>query len=235
MLGTLVNAAAILLGGAAGLLLKNGLKENFRDILNQAVSLAVVFVGLGGCVGNMLASGAHPVLFIVSLALGGLLGEGLRIEARLEGLGNWLQAKVQKNGGGGGFSKGFVAGSLVFCVGTMAVLGSLESGMQGNHSILFAKSLLDGIIALVMAGTLGVGVVFSAGSVLVYQGVLTALASLLSPFVTGDMLREIGIVGGILICAIGLNMLGVTRIRTGNLLPALLGPVVYYAVAGLLG
>lgn len=237
MLGTIVNAAAILLGGLAGLLLKGGMKENFRDIINQAVSLAVVFVGASGCIGNMLAEGANPVLFIVSLALGGILGEWAGIEARLAGLGDWMQGKLKKGagdaGGQSGFSKGFVAASLVFCVGTMAVLGSIESGVRGNHAILYAKSLLDGIISVVMASTLGVGVLFSAVSVFLYQGLLTLAAGWVSPWLTADMLREIGIIGGILITAIGLNMLGLTKIRVGNLLPALLFPVLWYLVTGL--
>lgn len=238
MLGTLVNAAAIAAGGLLGLLLKNGLKEHMRQTLNAAVSLAVVFVGASGAIGAMLSDGANPVLFIVSLALGSLAGEALRIEGRLESLGSWLQSKAQRNATGvqTGLAQGFVAGSLVFCVGTMGVLGSIESGANGNHGILFAKALLDGIIALVMASTLGVGVAFSAVSVLVYQGLLTLLAGWVSPWLTADMLREISIVGGIMIAAIGLNMLEVfkARVRVGNLLPALLVPVVYYGVLQML-
>lgn len=233
MFGTLVNTLAIVVGGTAGLLLKNGLKENLRTIINQGVSLAVIFVGIAGCVGGMLQEGANPVLFIVSLVLGGILGELLRIEGRLNGLGDWLQKKVKMPGELGGFSRGFVAASLVFCVGTMAILGSLESGVRGNHSVLYAKSLMDGIIALVMASTLGIGVLFSALSVLLYQGALTLLAMWVSPYITPEMMREIAIVGGILITAIGLNLLGLTKIRVGNFLPALLVPVLYYLVMGL--
>ena len=233
MFGTLVNAAAILAGGGAGLFLKNGLKENYRGIINQGMGLAVVFVGASGCIGALLQPQSNPILFIISLALGGILGEFLGIEAALVRLGDWLQRKVGPADGMGGVSRGFVAGSLLFCVGTMAVMGAFESGVQGKHTILYAKSLIDGIIAVVMASTLGVGVLFSAASVLVYQGVLTLMASLLSPYLTADMLREISVVGGILIFAIGLNMLEITKIRTGNLLPALLIPVAYYAITGL--
>ncbi|NLW79950.1 MAG: DUF554 domain-containing protein [Ruminococcaceae bacterium] len=233
MLGTVVNALAILAGGAVGLLAKGGLKENMRTILNQGVSLAVIFVGAAGCIGGMLQHGANPVLFIISLAVGGVAGELLKIEGRLEQLGGWLQARLKTKSPQGGISQGFVAASLIFCVGTMAVLGSLESGVSGNNTILYAKSLLDGIIAIVMASTLGLGVLFSAASVLLYQGVLTLLAVWVSPFLTADMLRELAIVGGILITAIGLNMLGLTKIRVGNMLPALIVPIIYYAVAGL--
>lgn len=234
MLGTIVNAAAILLGGFIGLLLQNGLRENYRTILNQAVALAVLFVGISGAVAGLLQPDANPVLFIICLAAGGLLGEWLRIEGRLETLGGWLQNRLQKGEGQSNLSRGFVAASLLFCTGTMAILGAFESGTQGNHSILFAKALMDGLLALVMASTLGVGVLFSAASVTLYQGALTLLASLVSPWLTADMMREISITGGILIAALGLNLLGLTKIKAGNLLPALLGPVIYYGLSGLL-
>ncbi|MDL2294790.1 DUF554 domain-containing protein [Ruminococcaceae bacterium OttesenSCG-928-D13] len=233
MLGTIVNFAAIIVGSLIGLLLRGGLKENIRDILNQGTSLAVMFVGISGCVTNMQAEGANPVLFIVALALGGIIGEWVGIEAALARLGDWIQGKLSKGGGMGNFSKGFVSASLVVCVGTMAVMGAIESGVRGNHSILFAKSLLDAIITVVMASTLGIGVLFSGFSVLVYQGALTLLAVWVSPYLTGDMLREIGILGGIMITAIGTNMLGITKVRVGNLLPALLVPVAYYLITGL--
>lgn len=231
MLGTLVNALAIVVGGALGLLIRGGLKERFKDTVNAAMGLAVIFVGVSSCLSALLEGGASSVLYIVSLALGGLAGEALNIEARLESLGNWLQNKVFS--GGSNISKGFVAGSLLYCIGTMAVLGSIESGLSGNHSILFAKSVIDGIVAIIFASTLGVGVLLSAASVLVYQGTLTLLAGLVSAYITADMMREISIVGGILIFAIGTNMLGITKIRVGNLLPALLVPVLYYVISGL--
>ncbi len=233
MLGTLVNAAAIIAAGAFGLLLKGGLSERYKTILNQATGLAVLFVGAGGCIAKLILPEANPVLFIISLAAGGLLGTLLNIEGNLQKLGTWLQGKIHLSGKYGNFASGFVAASLVFCVGTMAVLGSIQSGVEGVHTILFAKSLLDGLIALVMASTLGIGVLFSSVSVLAYQGLLTLLAVWVSPFLTADMLREISIIGGILIAAIGLNMLDITKIKAGNLLPALLGPIIYYGIVSL--
>lgn len=231
MLGTVVNGAAILVGGTLGLLLKRGIKENMRETLNSALALAVLFVGLQGALAAMFQPEANPVLFIAALAVGGIAGELVGFERRLEALGGWLQGRMKARDG---FSKGFVAGSLLFCVGTMSVLGALESGTQGSHSILFAKSLIDGIIAVVMASSLGFGVIFSAFSVLVYQGLLTLLAVWVQPFLTAAMLREIGIIGGIIIAGIGLNMLQLTKIRVGNLLPALLVPPLYYGVMALL-
>lgn len=231
--GTVVNVAAILVGGAAGLMLNNGLKENYRTIINQAIGLSVVFVGASGCIAAMGKPQASPILFILSLALGGILGELLKIEQNLERLGDWLQSRVKVKEGVGSVSRGFVAASLLFCVGTMAVMGSFESGVQGKHTILYAKSLLDGITSIVMASTLGVGVLFSAASVFLYQGALTVLAGFASPYLTAEILTEISIVGGILITAIGLNMLGITKIKVGNLLPSLLVPVIYYLIISL--
>lgn len=233
LFGTVVNALAVLLGGTAGLILKGGIKERYRTIITQAIGLAVLFVGASGALGKLILPEAHPVLFIISLALGGLLGEILGIEQKLDKLGNWLQRKIKFKKDYGNISTGFVTASLLFCVGTMSVLGPLDSGLQGNHTILLAKSTLDGITSIVMASTLGIGVLFSAASLFLYQGAITLLAVWISPFLTQNMLREISIVGGILIFAIGLNMLGITKIKVGNLLPAILVPVVWYLVAGL--
>lgn len=234
MLGTIVNAVAIVVGGALGLVLNRRLKETILETLSAAVNLAVVFVGISAALSAMLKPGANAVLFIISLCLGGLCGEALCIEQRLERFGNFVQKKLvkEKRQGRHSLAEGFVAGSLVFCVGTMSVLGSIESGTGAGHGILFAKSVLDGIIALCMASGLGAGVMLGGVSVLVYQGVLTLLAGVVSPLLTADMLREISIVGGILITAIGLNLLEIfkKRIRVGNMLPALFIPIIYYAV-----
>lgn len=232
MLGTIVNAAAIIAGSLLGLFLKGGLKENIKTIVTQGVGLAVFFVGASSAISRMMQPEANPILFIISLAAGGVLGELLGIEAGMEKLGNWLQKKIRLKNEWGNISRGFVAASLLYCVGTMAILGPLESGLEGTHTILFAKSMLDGIIAVVMAATLGIGVLFSAGSVFIYQGSLTVLVLWVSPYLTPDMLRELSIVGGILIAAIGLNMLEIIRIKVGNLLPSLFIPIFWYLFAG---
>ena len=231
MLGTFVNIAAVLAGGALGLLLKGGIKDNYRTMLNYSLALTVLFIGFSGALSNMLQPDANPLLFAVSLAIGGLVGEWMGIERALERLGSFLQTKLS-TGGDSTFSKGFVASSLLYCVGTMAILGSLQSATEGTHTILFAKSLLDGVMSIAMASALGVGVLFSAFSVFVYQGSITLLAQWISPFLTADMLRELSIVGGIILVAISLNMLELTKIKTGNLLPAILVPIVYYLVLG---
>ena len=231
MLGTIVNAGAILAGGLVGLLLRGGLKERYQSIVMHALGLAVLFIGASSAIKGLIDPEAEAILFILCLVLGGLLGELLNIEGRLERLGDKLQARF---GGSGNLSQGFVGASLLFCVGTMAVLGSLESGMRGNHAILFAKAVLDGATAVVMASTLGAGVLLSAVSVFLYQGTLTLCASYLQNILTASMYREMNIVGGILIFAIGLNMLNITKIKVGNYLPAMFLPIFYYLVVGAL-
>jgi uncharacterized protein len=228
VLGTFVNAGAILAGGLIGLLLRGGIPARYSTTVMQSLSLAVVLIGLS----NALKS-REILLLILCLSVGSVLGELLRIEDRLEKVGNWLQTRFAS--GGDGFSRGFVTTSLIFCVGALAIVGSLESGLAGDHRTLFAKSLLDGIASIVFASTLGAGVVFSSVSVLVYQGAITLSASLVSRFLTPEVINEMSAVGGLLIAAIGFNMLEVKRIRVGNMLPAIFLPVVYFTAWRLLG
>lgn len=230
LFGVLVNAGAVLVGGLGGMLLRGGIKERYSCIVTQSIGLCVVFLGASSSLGKMILPEANSLLFILSLVIGGLLGEWIGIERRLEKLGDWLQKKTKMQGQHGNVSSGFVAASLLFCVGSMAILGSLDSGLQGDHSTLLAKSVLDGVTAAVMASSLGVGVLFSSVSILLYQGSITLLAGWAAPFISADMIREITIVGGIMIAAIGLNMLEITKIKIGILLPALLGPIVYYLI-----
>lgn len=229
MLGTIVNAVAIAIGGLVGLFLKGGMKPRYREILTSVMGLSVVFIGISTALGGLLSNEAEPILYIVSLVIGSLIGETLNIEGKLEGLGDFIQGKLGASGGN--VSQGFVTASLTFCVGTMAILGSIESGIQGVHTTLFTKSLLDGVTSIIFASTLGIGVVFSAVSVFLYQGTLTLLASLVQQYMTAGMMREISIIGGIMIFAIGCNMLEIKRFKVGNMLPAILIPVIYYLPA----
>ncbi|NLK21177.1 MAG: DUF554 domain-containing protein [Epulopiscium sp.] len=228
MFGTIVNTLAIIGGATLGIFIKNGLKEEYKDIVLHGIALSVLFIGITGAVGRMLEPGSHPILFIISLIIGGLLGQWWDIEGRLESLGNLIQDKMKKGNKQGNISEGFVSASLLFCVGTMAIMGSLESGLQGVHKTLFAKSILDGVTSIILSSTLGIGVALSGISVLVYQGIITILAQWVEPYMTADMIRELSIVGGILIFAIGLNMMKIKKIKVGNLLPAIFIPVIYY-------
>ena len=223
MLGTYVNTAAIIAGSLLGLLLKGGIPKNTAASVMHAIGLAVMLIGLQG------AFKTEALLLVIgSMAAGTLAGEFLRIEDRLEGLGAKLGALVK--GGGDGFSTGFVTASLVYCVGAMAIVGSLESGLSANHQTLFAKSALDGVASIIFASTLGVGVLFSSISVLVYQGGITLTASLARHFLTPEVVNEMSAVGGLLILAIGINLLEIRKLKIGNMLPALFMPLLYYSV-----
>lgn len=226
MLGTYVNTIVIIIGSLIGLLIKHGLKEKYKSIVMQGIGLSVLFIGGASALGNLFADGAEPILFIISLVLGGLAGEKLGIEDALERLGETIQQKVGSKDSN--IAAGFVSASLIFCVGTMAILGSLNSGLKGEHDMLYAKSVLDGVTAIVLTSSIGIGVIFSAGAVLVYQGTIVMLARFIEPFMTPDLMREVSIIGGILIFSIGLNLLEIKKIRTANLLPAILVPAGYY-------
>lgn len=228
MTGTLVNAAAITAGGLIGLCLQKGIQERYKTTIMQAISLSVILIGIRS------ALGASDLLgVIICMAVGSLAGEALGIEDRIEALGKYAEKRFSRSADGS-FAKGLITASLVFCVGSMAIVGSLESGLTGSHDTLFAKSLLDGITSVVFASTFGGGVIFSAVPVLIYQGAITLGASMLKPFLTSDVIAQMSGVGGLLIAAIGINMLQLARIRIGNMLPAIFLPLIYFMVARLL-
>ena len=226
MTGTVVNAAAIAAGGLIGLGLQKGIPERYKVTIMQAISLSVILIGIRSAL-----EASDIVGVILCMAVGSLLGEALRIEDRIETMGSWVEKHFNRSGKGG-FSKGLVTASLVFCVGSMAIVGSLESGLTGSHETLFAKSMLDGITSLVFASTLGSGVIFSAVLVFLYQGAITLGASALTPYLTTAVIAQMSGVGGLLIAAIGINMLQVARIRIGNLLPAIFLPWLYFMLTG---
>ncbi|MBM4235969.1 MAG: DUF554 domain-containing protein [Firmicutes bacterium] len=230
MLGNYVNALAIIVGSLVGLLFHKGLKEKYKTIVMQAIGLSVLFIGATTALGGLLNPDSEPILFIISLVIGGIIGELVGVENALERLG----AKLQQRFGSpeNNVARGFVTASLIFCVGTMAIIGSLDSGLRGNHNMLFAKSVLDGITSMVLASSLGFGVIFSAVAVFIYQGAIVLFANLVEPYLTIAVIREISIIGGILIFGIGLNLLEIIKVRTANLLPAILIPVIYYLFTG---
>ncbi|HWP97347.1 MAG TPA: DUF554 domain-containing protein [Syntrophomonadaceae bacterium] len=221
MLGTVVNTVAIIAGSLLGLLFKGGIPESYNRTVLKSVALAVLLIGLL----NALKT-EQILLLIFSLAIGSLLGEVIKIEEWLDRLGNWLESRFASSGGS--VAEGFVSASLLFCVGAMAIVGSLESGLSGSHQTLFAKSVLDGIASIVLASSLGIGVLFSAASVFIYQGLITLASSALQPFLGAAVIREMSAVGGLLIMSIGFNMLDFPRIKVGNMLPAIFIPLIYY-------
>ena len=236
MTGTLVNGAAIVAGGLAGLLAKKGIPTQLDNALHQAMGLAVIVIGLNGVVTNMVTAGTDgtlsssgELLLVFSLVLGVLVGELLRIEDRLNGLSLLVEHKLHLTG----FAASFVSGTLIYCVGAMAIIGSLNDGLRGDPGVLLVKSTLDVVSSIVLAATMGPGVIFSAIPVMVYQGAITLLAGLLEPVLQGELLRQICAVGYVLVACIGVNFMGSFHIKTANFLPALLVPPLWAAVSGL--
>ena len=220
MLGTIVNALTIIAGSLIGLLFRGGIPEKYNQTMMHAIGLAVILIG----VKTALKTDALLIV-ILSLAIGGFIGELLRIEDRLEQLGNWIGRRLSKDSKG--IAKGFVSASLLFCVGAMAIVGSMESGLSGDHQTLFAKSILDGISSVLFASTLGIGVIFSAASVFLYQGLITLTASSLGQFLVPDVVSQMSAIGGLLILAIGIGLLEIKKIKVGNILPAIFIPLIY--------
>ena len=234
-LGTIVNVAAIVVGGLIGLVVKGGLKERFREVLVQACGLAVIFIGAAGAFemifsveGSGLTSN-HTMLIVISLVLGGLLGELINIEKGLDSMGERLKRLV-KAGGDNKFVDGFVTASLVFCVGAMAICGPIDEALTGDSTTLYIKSILDGIMVMVLASVYGVGAVFSALAVGIYQGLFTVFGVFIADFMSDSLILTLSGVGSVLIFAVGVNLLFPKKIRVGNLLPALLVPVAWEAI-----
>ena len=220
MLGTIVNAVSIIVGSLIGLFFRGSIPERYSKTLMHGIGLAVILIGIK----TALKTDAI-LMIIISFATGSLLGEMLGVEDRLDRIGNWIGRRLSKDSEG--ISKGFVTASLLYCVGAMAIIGSMESGLTGNHQTLFAKSFLDGIGSIVFASTLGIGVLFSAISVFIYQGLLTITASSVKPFLLPEVVSQMSAVGGLLIMAIGMGLLEIKKIKIGNLLPAVFVPLVY--------
>lgn len=223
MLGTLVNTAAVLVGSCIGLLFRKGLPERFGQVIMKGLGLCVMYI----CVKGAL-KGENEIIAILSIAVGAVIGELLRLDERLEKLGGWIERKCKKREDDKtSVTEGFVSASLLFCVGAMTILGSLESGISGDHSTLFLKSILDFTCSIIYASTLGYGVIFSAATVLVIQGSITLLAGWIAPVLTETVILEMSCVGSILIIGLALNMLGITKLKTMNYIPAIFLPLLF--------
>jgi uncharacterized membrane protein YqgA involved in biofilm formation len=220
LLGTIVNSAAVVLGGTLGTFLKKGIPDRIRNAVMSAIGLFIVYLGVSGSL-----VGKNALVAVLSLAIGTVIGELIDIDKRINSLGDLIQSKLKgKNGAQISISEGFVACTILFCVGSMAILGAMDDA-KGNPDTLFAKAILDGISAFVMATTLGIGCALSAVSVFLYQGSISVLALLVLSELPVYMLNEISCVGSLIIIAIGTNMLGVTKIKTANLIPAMFLPL----------
>lgn len=220
MVGTLINAAAIIVGSLLGLLFGSKISDSMKRVLQLGIGLCVIVIGLQ----SALETG-NTMLVIVSVVLGGVAGSLLKIEKRLDAMGEKLQKRF--SAGQSKVGEGFVTATLIFCVGAMAVTGALDSGLRGDHSTLVAKSMLDGVTSMILASTLGWGVMLSALAVFIYQGGIALAASLIAPLLSNARtITEMSAVGGVLIMGIGLNMIGnKEHIPVGDLLPAIFMPL----------
>ena len=219
MKGTLVNTGAVIIGSLLGLAIGSKFTQKINSIVMHGLGLATILIGI-----KMAIQTQSVLLIIGSLVLGGITGELLRIEDGIEWLGNFIKSKIKSDSAN--FTLGFVTASLVFCVGPMTVIGSIQDGISGNASVLYAKSILDGFASLVFASTLGLGVLFSALTVLIIQGGLTLLGNSLTFLLQPVALNELIATGGLIIVGIGLYLLDIKKIRVANLLPALVFAVV---------
>ena len=233
MLGPLVNAAAIVVCALAGRFLVKGIPARFEDHLKKAIGVVIVFVGIRGALDNESA-----LLLVASVILGAVAGELLDLDGLMTRLGRWAEGRLARGANGGraapgSFSKGFVSASVLFCSGSMAIVGSMQSGLLGIHDILFTKSVLDGAISVIFAASMGIGVAFSAIPVLLYQGGIALASMALAGHLTDGAIREMSAVGSLLVAAIGFNFLGTREIKVANLIPAVFVPLLWLPFGGL--
>lgn len=234
-MGTLINAAAIIIATLIGVIFKKGLPERIQKSVMMALGLGLVALSLGWfikdffVIENNTIRTQHDLLIIVSLVLGVLMGEWIDIEDKLNRFALSIEQKYKLPP----LAKGFVAATLIFCVGAMAIVGSIKDGLQGDMTILLIKSALDFVTAMILASVLGIGVMFSAVSVLIYQGSITLLAMVGADVLTPDIIQTLSVIGNILLIGIGINFMEIKRIKVANMLPALLIPIIYYTILAL--
>ncbi|MGD9605630.1 MAG: DUF554 domain-containing protein [Bacilli bacterium] len=229
MVATLVNGLAVVIGGIIGLLFRKIIKPHIFDAVLKVVGIVVLIIGLGGVLKEMLVidnntiSTQNELLLLISLALGTFIGELLKIDNHLNHFGEFLEKKINR----GKFSEGFISASLIFCIGAMAIVGSIHAALN-DPSIIYLKAIIDGITAIVLASTLGFGVIFSAIPVLIYQGLITGLGLIFGDFMPTDFISAFSMVGYAVVACIGLNFFRTEKIKLANMLPSLIVVIVYY-------
>ena len=226
MIGVLVNTIAVLVGSAMGLLLKRGIPDKVSQAVMIAIGLCTMYIGIDGAL-----SGNNAIVLIVSMVLGTILGTLIDIDGKLSRMGSFFEKKMKRNDGKITIAEGFMTGSLLFCVGAMTIVGSLNAGLTGDNELLFTKSVLDLISSCMLGSTLGIGVMFSAAFVLVFQGALVLLAGLLQGVLTDTaLIAEITCAGSVMIIGLSLNILGLSKFKIANMVPAILFvPLIYWA------
>jgi uncharacterized membrane protein YqgA involved in biofilm formation len=227
MLGPVVNAVAIIICALAGIFVgkffKSGIPARFEDIIKKAIGLSILYIGISGAMDNK-----RVMLLIISMVAGSIIGELINIDKGMNSMGLWAEKKF--GFGEGNFAKGFVTASILFCTGSMAIVGAMNSGLQGNPDMLFAKSVLDGVISIVFASTMGIGVVFSALPVFLYEGAIALGSGFIKDLLSAEIITEMSAVGSLLIAALGFNFLGVKEIKVANMIPAIFLPWLFIAV-----
>lgn len=227
--GTLVNGVAIIVCAIAGTFFIRNIPDRFRDIIMKALALCTIFVGISGALET-----ENVIVLIVSMVAGSIIGEAIDIDGWMNQLGKYAERKL--GFGAGSFSKGFITASILYCTGAMAIVGAMNSGIRLDHTTLFAKSILDGVIAVIFAGTMGIGVAFSAIPTMLYEGLLAFAAHFAGDFMSAQMITEMGAAGSLIIAGIGLNFLeikGMKTIKVANMIPAAFIPCVWFPIAGL--
>lgn len=221
--GTIVNTCTVIAGSLIGMLLGNILPERLRDTVMKGLGLCTLFIGITGMFGS-----ENALITIISIAVGAVIGELLDLDGHLTRFANWLEGRFKKTSKGGktSIAEGFITASLVFCVGAMTIVGSLNSGLTGDHQMLYTKSTLDFVSSMIFASSLGFGVLLAAGAVLVIQGSIACLASFVAPLLQhGNTITEMVVVGSVLIVGLGLNLIGVTKLKVMNYVPAIFLPI----------
>ena len=224
MIAVIVNTIAVVVGGFVGLLFSRAINERTKESIFSVLGLSTLLIGIKGALDY-----ENIMVVIVSLVLGTIIGEGIDIQAKLESFSKFLEKKFSKDQNGK-FAKGFITATLLYCVGAMAIMGSLQSGLEGNHEILYAKSILDFFAAIIFASTLGIGVVFGGLSVFLYQGAIVLAAGWIRVLLSDAAVLDMNGIGSLLIIAIGLDLLEIRKLKIANMLPALLFPIIYYMI-----
>lgn len=227
LFGTTINAILIIVGAIIGRFLHN-IPERMKETVMYGIGLAVSVIGI-----QMTFASSQILIVIISIVLGAVIGEWIDLDSKVNDLGKWMELKIPARPGGPGVAQGFVTATLIFVVGSMAIIGSIDSGLRNDHDVLIMKGVIDGFTSIILSSTLGIGVAFAALPVFLYQGIITLFATQISRFVPDELLSffisEMTATGGLMILAIGLNLIGVTKIRVANLIPGII--VVGFVVA----
>lgn len=229
MPATFINMATVLVGSLIGIFFRNRIKEKYIETIFAAIALCTAAIGIMSAIKT-----SHILIVIVCLVIGSVIGEALRIDDRIENAGTWLNEKLFRGRKGSSrFAEGFVSASVLFCVGSMTIMGSLEAGIRGDYSIILAKSVMDLISSMAFGAAMGIGVTFSIFFILIYQGGITLLAGLAAPYLSDIVVTEMSAVGGVMLIGMAVNMLELSdkRIRLANMLPAIFLPIIYFPLA----